>query len=388
MIGGTFMKKYTIRKYYKVISSLIAFIFNSLGLVFAIIGVLHTQNPSANEKHVMYLLAISELFMVCAVIYSVVSIINSYRNKDAIGAKDTELMLHRLSNKAIFENQKAIITTYKDSSDQLTVLVKKYNEDQKNTVKLKDCIKGSRKNDEPLDDIEKLIEATVDNTQKNFEDSLVNHYNHFMVNILNLLKDNIKEYMLTKGCNADVSLAIKQIEKPVKYVDIDEKKKNIYTAYRDQRTYNSKKRTETWQKKFCIGKNSDFKNSIEKDYYIFNFMNRTFLEERLYLNENSNFYEKYNSGVTCAIFSCVKQERILYGFLACDSLLDKNIMKKCGKSPYDYNVANLMMATAHIIALYLERFLNVWEEYVMKNNKDYTISEVMVKRVQKTRYND
>ena len=86
------------------------------------------------------------------------------------------------------------------------------------------------------------------------------------------------------------------------------------------------------EKTFSIRKNSDFIFSIEKDYYIFNFVNKILSENGLYLNENTSFYENYNSGVTCTIYSCVNKERVLYGFLACDSLFDENTEKKCGKN--------------------------------------------------------
>ena len=159
------------------------------------------------------------------------------------------------------------------------------------------------------------VEAKKD-IKNNLKSSLITHYNRFMIRTIDSLRNSIEEYLLTKGCKCSVSIAVKQLEKSINYAGIDslKSKSNVYTAFRDSRTYSSKKRNETWEKRFSISKNSDFVNSIEKDFYIFNFMDKTFMDNQLYLNENQNFYETYNSGVTCTIHSCVKKERMLYGF--------------------------------------------------------------------------
>lgn len=104
-------------------------------------------------------------------------------------------------------------------------------------------------------------------------------------------------------------------------------------------------------------------------------MNKTYMDNGLYLNENQNFYENYNSGVTCTIYSCIGEERILYGFLACDSLLTPKSRALSGKAVYDYNVANMLMTTAHIIGLYLQDFLDVWNNYYIAPQVEVLTSE-------------
>ena len=389
--------KYWLNKYYKIISSVFALALNSVGLVLSIIGAIPGGEWVEIKSYITFLLISAEVFLIFSVIYTIISVLNSYHNRVSVGEKDTELMRCKDSNKTILENNKTIITFYKDFHDRLNILAKQHKAKLDQIEYLKSVANGvSEANDPSNEKMSAYLENVISEERKAIESELIELYNRFIINVINLTRDSIEEYLSTKGCNVPVSIALKQLDEPTQYNKIDDKKDNIYTAFRDSKTYRSKTRNETWQKSFCIRKNSDFMSSIEKDYYIFNYVNKTFLENGLYLNENNNFYEYYNSGVTCTIYSCVEKERTLYGFLACDSLLDNKIQKKCGQNIYDYNVANMMMATAHIIAIFLKDFLSVWDQYYVQydcnvlknpeNKKERNLCQVMIRRVKNTRY--
>lgn len=389
--------KYWFNKNYKVITSVITFTINTFSLVLSILGAVPGGKWEESQSYITLLLISAEVFLIISVIYTVISASKNYYNRISVDEKDTELMRCKDSNKTILENNKTIITFYKDFHDRLNILAKQHKEKLDQIEYLKSVANGVS---EANDQMSVYLENVISEERKAIETELIELYNRFIINVINLTRDSIEEYLSTKGCNVPVSIALKQLDEPTQYNKIDDKKDNIYTAFRDSKTYRSKTRNETWQKSFCIRKNSDFMSSIEKDYYIFNYVNKTFLENGLYLNENNNFYEYYNSGVTCTIYSCVEKERTLYGFLACDSLLDNKVQKKCGQNIYDYNVANMMMATAHIIAIFLKEFLAVWDQYyvqydcnVLKNpekeqvfEKERNLCQVMIQRVKNTRY--
>lgn len=379
--------KYWAARLCKLIGSALAFLINTVGLAFSVVGANQSINDSTEGVHILVLLSIAEAFLVVSVIYSIFTTVKSFYNKETAEGIAAELESCRLSNRVILENNKYLITLYKDMSNRLIQIKEKHDTEFKQLRHLRE--------NETRTPNSRAVNALVERAKENYSETLLDSYNRFMVNVLNKLQSSVEEYLSSKGITVPVSLAIKQLEQPEKYSNINDKKKNIYTAFRDTRTYNSRRRNETWTKKFCIARNSDFAISIEKDYYIFNFMNKQFMENGLYLNENADFYEHYNSGVTCTIYSCVKDERILFGFLACDSLL-KDKMQKKGQV-FDYNVANLLMATAHLIALYLEKHQEVWEHCVVSHiyndqlseeeeYRQWNMCQIMRERVERTRY--
>lgn len=365
--------KLRIKRYYKVISSSLAFIVNTIGLVLSFFGAFGSPNESNEKQFTIIILICAEVFLVLSVIYSTITMVKSYYDKETVDAKEIELAVCRESNATIFENYKRNITDYKDFKNRLHNIVEKHCKVLEQHESLNKLTIGTDVEEEVLNHIAAVNKLDM----TNLKDTLIEQYNRFMIKTLDSLRDNIEEYLITKGCRKTVSVAVKQLHEPVKYSKIDQYKSvnNIYTAFRDSRTYFSKTRNETWQKQFSISKNSDFMLSIEKDYYIFNFMNKTYMDNGLYLNENQNFYENYNSGVTCTIYSCIGEERILYGFLACDSLLTPKSRALSGKAVYDYNVANMLMTTAHIIGLYLQDFLDVWNNYYIAPQVEVLTSE-------------
>lgn len=394
--------KALLNKYYKIIVSVCSFAVNSTGLALSILSASSSSSFAQSQTFITSLLIVAELFLVVSVIYTFISFFKDLNNKVSFEKKEYELTLCKNANKIIYEDYKASITTYKDFSNRLNLLETKYLSKKANHATVqKEIIDALQNSNASSTQIEEQLNKSILEEREQLKADLLDLYNRFIINIINLLTESITEYLQTKECYVQVSIALKQLENPQNYSAIDEKISDIHTAFRDSKTYRSKTRNETWQKSFCIRKNSDFVCSIEKDYYIFNFIDKSFMENGLYLNENSNFYENYNSGVTCSINSCIGKEKILYGFLACDSLFTKKERDKCGKNIYDYNVANMMMSAAHIIAMFLSQFLSVWEKHYIASfcdpsdkekyataKKKYGLCNVMIERVNNSRFSN
>lgn len=359
-----------IKKYYKIILPSFSILMSSFGLALSFLGFKYDEN---DKKIIFFVLIVSEIFLVITTIYSVISLFRGIITKSSLDAKNDELSTFRRSRKTILENNKTIVTTYKDFSDMLKMLKKEYLESDR---RLREFYNSSS-SVENTEETKKYIEEEREREHNRIKDVLISHYNRFLSTTTNLLRLNVKDYILTKGCDADVSIAIKQLYEPTLYTEINRNDVNIYTTFRDSKTYGSKKRNETWEKTFKISKNSDFVMSIEKDYYIFNFMDKNYLEDGLYQNENAAFYENYNSGVTCTMYSCVNGKRKLFGYLACDSLVTKS-NKLTNKNVYDWEVANIMMFAANIVAMFLENFLTIWDDIYVDfddNLEDWAKSE-------------
>lgn len=348
--------KYFIRKWYKVILSVFAGFANTAGLVLSIIEI--TSGTAGEESIKVYIvLGLSELFLIGSVIFSLWSVLKNKSEQINLEEKNNQIERLRDAERIIFENQKSVIATYKDCKDALDRRV----EDYLNNHKRINPLLGQEKQKDT--EIHQYVIEEQNAEYENFKLLLIDDYHRFLGSITNNVRRSLEEYLAAKGCKKGVSITVKQMETPQIYNNLNDHKAKVYTAFRDYRTYASKHRNETWGKEFTIAKNSDFVISIEKDYYIFNFVEKKHLDTGLYQNENTNFYEHYNSGITCAIYSCIRKERTLFGYLACDSLFDKKDREKTGPDIFDWKAANIMMHAAQIIAMYLQLFNDVWDRY-------------------------
>lgn len=366
---------FVLKKWYKVIASVLSGAINTIGLVLSFIGIVNGEN-SDKRILVFFTIFVAEIFLIISVIYSIISIIKDKSAQIKLGDKINEIERLQNANRIIYENNKSIITTYKDNTNILATKKDTYldNNIRINELKGEMCsAEQQRKFDKLEEDAKERISLFVQEERRkeylNFREVLIGEYNRFFGNITNILRRSVEEYLSAKNCPGNVSITVKQLETPISYSEIKNSKIPVFTAFRDYRTYYSKKRTETWKKRFSIDKNSGFSISIEKEYFIFNFIMKEDLEKGLYQNETVSFYEYYNSGVICTIHSCINGEKVLYGYLACDSLFDEKLKKKYGKNAYDWNVANLLMYAAHVIAMYLEEFLNIWNSYCVDFDK-------------------
>lgn len=352
--------KYFFRKWYKVILSVFAGFLNSAGLALSIIQIA-LGNANNDSVFIYIVLGISELFLIFSVIYSLISVFRNKSEQIQLEEKNNQIDKLEDAERIIFENQKSTITTYKDCIDALEYRVSNYLDNYNRLDQLEKTIGNETRDDKK--DIIDYIKTERTKEFDNFKLLLIDEYHRFLGNITNIIRRSLEEYINAKGCKKGVSITVKQLEFPQNFKDLNDHKAKVYTAFRDYRTYFSKQRNETWGKAFTIAKNSDFVISIEKDYYIFNFVEKKHRDTGLYQNENSNFYEHYNSGITCTIYSCMDKQRKLFGYLACDSLFDKKDYKKIGNDIFDWKAANIMMHTSHVIAMYLQEFFKVWNSY-------------------------
>ena len=357
-------------KWYKVIVSVLSFLINSVGLALTIIQMNTNQSAGSDtlESRIVFSTIIAaEVFLIIAVIYSVISILKNYSSQIKTEELRSEIKKGKNANRKIYENYKSIITTHKDHIDKMNRIIDSFSKEYRiiddHFNSFFEIIDPNKSND--------FIQDTIKSRKKEYEGlfhHLIDEYNIFMGNMTNILRSSIEEYLLTKGYHDGVSITIKQLKQPILYKELKNNNIELYTAFRDFRTYNSKKRTETWERVFHIHKNSDFISSIEKDYFIFNFMDKKYMEQGTYQNENTTYYEHYNSGVTCSIYSCINGERMLFGYLACDSLFNEKLKRKIGSDIYDWNIANIMMYSAQVIAMFLEKFLDIWSTYIVQFN--------------------
>lgn len=364
-------------KWYKVIVSVLSFLINSVGLTLTIIQMNTNQSAGSDtlESQIVFSTIIAaEVFLIIAVIYSVISILKNYSSQIKTEELRGEIKKGKNANRKIFENYKSIITTYKDQIDKMNRIIDSFSKEYRiiddhfnNFIEIIDPNKSNN-----------FIQDTIKSREKEYEGlfrRLIDEYNRFMGNMTNILRSSIEEYLSIKGYHDGVSITIKQLKQPMLYKNIKNSNIELYTAFRDFRTYNSRKRTETWERVFHIHKNSDFISSIEKDYFIFNFMDKKYMEQGTYQNENTTYYEHYNSGVTCSIYSCVNGERMLFGYLACDSLFNEILKRRIGSDIYDWNVANIMMFSAQVIAMFLENFLDIWTTYIVQFNSKKSLDD-------------
>ena len=85
--------KYTIKKYYKLIASVFAFVINSFGLIRSIIGASPNSNFSESKKFIIFLLIMTEIFLVLSAVYSMISIIKNANSRISVEPKEVELQL-------------------------------------------------------------------------------------------------------------------------------------------------------------------------------------------------------------------------------------------------------------------------------------------------------
>ena len=375
--------KYFIRKWYRLIGAVLAGFINTAGFALSLVQLIWGNN-STESVIICFVLFLSEIFLIISVAYTIYSILRNKSEQIKLEEKNIQIDRLQAADRIIYENQKSIITTYKDYSDILNQMLIKYLADQKRINQSYDkLIKKSKETNQFIikmdDDARSKALDYLENERKNefnkFRNALIDSYHRFLGNMTNIIRRSLEEYISTKRCKKSVSITIKQMKTPWDYNTLNDHQAKVYTAFRDYRTYSSKIRNETWEKAFTISKNSDFVISIEKDYYIFNFIDKKELDTGLYQNENRSFYEHYNSGITCTIYSCINKERTLFGYLACDSLFDIMDRKKAGSDIFDWKAANLMMHTAHVIAMYLQMLFDIWNHYCIYFKPDESIEE-------------
>ena len=384
--------KSMIKKVLQIVSSCMSIIVAIISLVLTILALSGMDRINNNSLAVWIILIFGNFLLFALGIYLSFSFLKNYNIKIKNEEYKSVAEGCKLSQRIILENQKQILTNYKELTDRMKQKYQKYKQKiEKASIELDELTKNGFICNKKESDWDKYKENQFELIKKaeieHFTEDLVDNYQRLLGNVTILLKRSVEEYLRIKGCKENVSVAVKQLNRSILYSQLRESiycgdnTINVYTAFRDSRTYFNKKRQETWKAIYKIHNNSAFLNSIDTGYYIFNFFDKSIIKDGVYKNENIIFYDHYNCGITSSIYSCINGERKLFGYLACDSLV--NYKKKSKKiQVYDWNTATMTMHAANIIALYLQEFEEIWNQV----HPDENFCEHMVNKIKMTRY--
>lgn len=193
---------------------------------------------------------------------------------------------------------------------------------------------------------------------KSLKEQLFHEHGTFLKEILNTGCQMIRSHLLLRNHDLKVALCVKLFLEP----DMDDEllanapSRNIFTAFRDTRTFEQERRREKPPQLFSVKGNTDFEHCLATDSpYVFNNASKG----GALRNESSYFGNLYNSGVTVEIVSKVKGSRepgLVYGFLACDV---NNSSPEF--DPMDESVANILISLRNLIALFYDQLNAVWD---------------------------
>ena len=199
-----------------------------------------------------------------------------------------------------------------------------------------------------------LYNETIFEATENWKDSMLGEFDHFLGNITSKLKDVIDSSLESQGLSSKVAISVKQFNKVV----TDSKNVvgvKVMTTFRDHESYSSGAR-EVCTAEYSIDRNTDFHHCLHNKYYMNNNVTKG---DDTYCNENTHFFEFYNCTVVVPICYVYPDRSHYYGYLACDTL-----NKEKGVAPFDTKTAQILMATARIIAIYFDNVDYQWNEII------------------------
>jgi hypothetical protein len=201
---------------------------------------------------------------------------------------------------------------------------------------------------------EKITQLTKDNI-KNISNSIIEDYNHFMGIVTKRCKNIVENYLESKGYILEVSITVKLLLNPELLGDLHNycTVPYVYTSFRDFKSINIRNKIADFL--FTIMNNTDFNTCVNRKSFIFNNKSKNSTD---YLNEESDFYNFYDSGSTACVASKVEMlnDQRLYGFITCDVLNDKygNV------EIIDNNVSTILSCLGKIISTYFEYLDLTW----------------------------
>lgn len=195
----------------------------------------------------------------------------------------------------------------------------------------------------------------------------------FLGQVVETARRCIEAYLRSRGFNLDVAVAVKLFVFPTDTETLIElsSRRNIFTGFRDERSWNSVRHQSYPTQLYSIGGNTDFLYSIRKgEAYIFN----NAVRGSGYENESGSFPEHYNCGATSYIQA--KTPRRVgtwrgFGFIACDV---KNNNPE--QAPIDEQVGDLMNCFAAILGNYYDRTEDAWSMLCAEGDFEFTIQSV------------
>lgn len=158
---------------------------------------------------IFLVLLLSEIFLIISVAYTIYSILKNKSEQINLEEKNNQIDRLQAVDRIIYENQKSIITTYKDCSDILNQILNKYLADQKRVNQSYDkLIKRLKETNEFIIKMDEKArkEALVylENERKNefdkFRNALIDSYHRFLGSITNIIRRSLEEYISTKRC--------------------------------------------------------------------------------------------------------------------------------------------------------------------------------------------
>lgn len=99
--------KLFLRKWYKVITSVFSFFFNSIGLILSLVEITNGNNNETTTE-VFIILAVAELFLILSIFYSIFSIFSDKSKQLKVNEKTNEIERITNANRIIFENNKSL----------------------------------------------------------------------------------------------------------------------------------------------------------------------------------------------------------------------------------------------------------------------------------------
>lgn len=199
--------------------------------------------------------------------------------------------------------------------------------------------------------IDSCLSIMNSDAEKKYFTSMLEHYNHFLSNICNRLKDILEYYLRGKGCNLSVSLSVKQFSSILSDIDVTSNIR-VITTFRDLESYQEKKR-EIGKREYSITKNSDFQYCLTNRYFI---KNNILKSDNTYSNENTEFDKDYNCTIVVPIFYNYPDIAHYYGYLTCD-ILNENLSIN---NLLDEKMAEIMEYTAYIIGMFFDAMDCQW----------------------------
>lgn len=351
------MKNYT-NNASVIVGNILSWVISIAGLIVGIIGL--CSKESVNDKIMYLIIVLDTLILVLCGMYLM---INFYRNKNEINEYN---ILSRENDKTITRLQTekdTLISTSENINSNLGYIIGLLNKSICRLIAMSsECLEQlesiqssenkMRSHNYTEEEIDEELSRLVVEKNKIFSKRFIDEYNIFLVDIMNHVKEIIEEYLKGIGLDLRVSVTLKQLIKPHPIEGLHDTEKNVYTAFRDNKTWREKVRSIREGRLYTIKKNIDFSFCLDHNYYIFN--NKT-TDDKDYENENKMFLEHYNSGVTTLLSFESNGIQNVYGFLACDVLNpnSENVVM-------DNYIGNIMMGAADIISLYFSNLDEWW----------------------------
>ena len=182
-------------------------------------------------------------------------------------------------------------------------------------------------------------------------------HRQFLGHAVGALQQSIESYLRGKKLEYQVSVAVKLFMFPSTDEDMiaQSSERNIFTGFRDQRSWNSIRQRSFPAQVYSVAGNTDFSYSLRnRRAFVFNNERKS----ESYENESTSFPIHYNCGATACISCPLPNEpdaQWCYGFIACDL---KNSVE--GKEPIDEAIAHMMECVAHILGIYYDRLEDMW----------------------------